>query len=64
MAAALNKKALKAELARLALRHHARRGMYRNAANIRASHLNFASVEARPQRQTHLSRSWSEGQGG
>ena len=37
--------------------------MYRNTANISTSHLNFASVEARPQRQAHLSRSRSEGQG-
>jgi hypothetical protein len=37
--------------------------MYRNASNIRASHFNFASVEARSQRQPHLLSSLAKGQG-
>jgi hypothetical protein len=41
------------DLARLALRHHTRCGVNRNAANIRASHLNFAGVgPARKDRPT------------
>jgi hypothetical protein len=49
-------------LVRAGLRHHARGGVHRDPADILATHLDFAGVQAGAQRETDLLRSCAEGE--